>query len=152
MIIDKYTKHSIFSLPLIFYNTFTKIDLKLSDFVNMYTCDLNKPMLNNHIFLVFHNIQKNLLDKLRKHHLYTCNYHFTIEKTDYTAIVFERAYTIYSIVHRIEHGLYYNLLYEDKLKILNFWEANCNSNIHKYLFNENIIKVKPICENITKYT
>ena len=93
-----------------------------------------------------------LLDKLRKHHLYACDYHFTIEKTNYIAIVFEKAYTIYSIVHRIEHGLYYNLLYEDKLKILNFWEADCNSNIHKYLFNENIIKVKPICENITKYT
>ena len=28
MIINKYTKHSIFSLPQIFYDTFTKYDLK----------------------------------------------------------------------------------------------------------------------------
>jgi hypothetical protein len=55
MIINKYTKHSIFSLPQIFYDTFTKYDLKNSEFVNMYTSDMNNPLLSNHIFLVFHN-------------------------------------------------------------------------------------------------
>ena len=57
MIINKYTKHSIFSLPQIFYDTFTKYDLKNSEFVNMYTSDMNNPLLSNHIFLVFHNIK-----------------------------------------------------------------------------------------------
>ena len=57
MIIDKYTKHSIYSLPQIFYETLTKYDLKNNDFVNMYTSDLNHPLLSNHIFLVFHNIK-----------------------------------------------------------------------------------------------
>lgn len=151
MIIDKYTKHTIFSLPLIFYDNLTKLDLKLNDFVNMYTCDVNKPMLNNHIFLVFHNITKELLDTLRKHHLYTCDYYFTIDNVGYTAVVFEKAYTIYSVVSKIDHGLYFNLRYEDKLKILNFWDSPRNGNVHKYLFDELTYKLKPVNESITQY-
>ena len=66
MIINKYTKHSIFSLPQIFYDTFTKYDLKNSEFVNMYTSDMNNPLLSNHIFLVFHNTKTYLIERLKK--------------------------------------------------------------------------------------
>lgn len=117
----------------------------------MYTCDINKPSLSNHIFLVFHNMNIDFLRELRKHYLYTCDYDFVIDYVRYTAIVFEKAYSIFSIINKIEKGLYYNLLYEDKLKIINFWNVTCNSNIHKYLFDEKIVKQKPICENITHY-
>lgn len=151
MLIDKYTKHTIFSLPLIFDNTFVLNDLKLNEFINMYTCVINKPALSNHIFLVFHNISDEFLDKLREHHLYACDYIFTIDKVRYTAIAFEKAFTIFSIVNKIDHGLYNKLLYEDKLRILNFWKVSINSNMHKYLFNEKIVTLKPLSENITEY-
>ena len=151
MLIDKYTKHTIFSLPLIFDNVFVLSDLRANEFINMYTCDVNKPFLSNHIFLVFHNISDEFLSKLREHHLYVCDYLFTIDKIKYISIVFERAFTIYSIVNKIDHGLYYSLFYEDKVRIMNFWKVSVNSNIHKYLFNEKIVKLKPLNESITEY-
>ena len=45
MIVNKYTKHSIFSLPLIFDNIFNKEELKNNEFVNMYIYDINNTLL-----------------------------------------------------------------------------------------------------------
>ena len=149
MIIDKYTKHSIFSLPQIFYETLTKYDLKNNDFVNMYTSDLNHPLLSNHIFLVFHNIKNYLEERLKKHILYYCNYDITMYGIRYSVFVFNRAYSIHRIVNKIDLGLYDRLSYEDKLKILTFWNLPVDSKVHSYLFNPLIKTKKPIGENIT---
>ena len=51
MLIDKYTKHSIFSLPQIFGDILSKRDLDDSEFVNMYMNDVNNPLLSSHVFL-----------------------------------------------------------------------------------------------------
>lgn len=64
MLIDKYTKHSIFSLPQIFGDILSKRDLDDSEFVNMYMNDVNNPLLSSHVFLVFHNIKPYLLNTL----------------------------------------------------------------------------------------
>ena len=63
MLIDKYTKHSIFSLPLIFDDIVDRHELKANGFVNMYVYDLNIPLASNHIFLVFKNLSNELLEK-----------------------------------------------------------------------------------------
>ena len=70
MLIDKYTKHSIFSLPQIFGDILSKRDLDDSEFVNMYMNDVNNPLLSSHVFLVFHNIKPYLLNTLKQHHLF----------------------------------------------------------------------------------
>lgn len=148
MIIDKYTKHSIFSLPQIFYNTFTKYDLKENEFINMYINDMNNPLLSNHIFLVFHNIKKYLIDRLKNHHLYYNNYRITLYGTQYIVFTFNKAYSIHTIVNKINLGLYERLSYNAKMKILTFWNTNIESKVHSYLFNPNMIVQKPINEYI----
>ena len=45
MIIDKYTKHTIFSLPLLF-NSISARELKDNQFINMYVYDKNRPLLD----------------------------------------------------------------------------------------------------------
>lgn len=52
MLIDKYTKHSIFSLPQIFGDILSKRDLDDSEFVNMYMNDVNNPLLSSHVFSI----------------------------------------------------------------------------------------------------
>lgn len=150
MIIDTKTKHTIFSLPLIFGKILTKKELEDSEFVNMYTYDINSPLSSNHIFLVFHNIKHELLEKLRKHLNYHTEYTIVIDKIPYYVICFVRTFTISNIVNYIDRGLYLGLSYADKMKIISFW-YNCgvNSNIHQYLFNPDIKTEKPIGENIT---
>ena len=132
MIINKYTKHSIFSLPQIFYDTFTKYDLKNSEFVNMYTSDMNNPLLSNHIFLVFHNTKA-----------------YLIERINYRVFTFNKAYSIHSIVNKIDLGLYERLGYQAKLQILNFWNISVDSKVHEYLFNPLAKVTKPVGESIS---
>lgn len=150
MLIDRPTKHTIFSLPLIFGDILTQDILKENDFVNMYESDNNNPLLSNHIFLVFHNIKKELLDKLKSHSSYNSNYDIVINKIHYTVISFNRGFSIYSVVSMINRGLYLGLSYDKKIKILNFWDKGkiFNSKLHEYLFNKDILTQKPLCENI----
>ena len=149
MIINKYTKHSIFSLPQIFYDTFTKYDLKNSEFVNMYTSDMNNPLLSNHILLVFHNTKAYLIERLKKHRLYYCDYTLTIDGINYRVFAFNKAYSIHSIVNKIDLGLYERLGYQAKLQILNFWNISVDSKVHEYLFNPLAKVTKPVGESIS---
>lgn len=149
MLIDKYTKHSIFSLPQIFGNILCRRDLIDSEFVNMYMNDINNPLLSSHIFLVFHNIKPYLLSILKHHYLFHSDYTITINKIKYTVLAFNRAYSVHSVIRKIEYGLYKSIGYETKIKILKFWNAKTDSNLHKYLFDENTKTTKPISENIT---
>lgn len=149
MLIDKYTKHSIFSLPQIFGDILSKRDLDDSEFVNMYMNDVNNPLLSSHVFLVFHNIKPYLLNTLKQHHLFHCSYTITMNKIKYTVLAFNKAYCIHVITRKIEYGLYKSLGYETKIKILNFWNAGVNGKLHKYLFDENAKTIKPLSENIT---
>ena len=148
MIINKYTKHSIFSLPQIFYDTFTKYDLKNSEFVNMYTSDMNNPLLSNHIFLVFHNTKTYLIERLKKHRLYYCDYTLTIDRINYRVFAFNKAYSIHSIVNKIDLGLYERLGYQAKLQILNFWHHSVASKGHEDLINPRAQLTKPGGESI----
>lgn len=151
MLIDKFTKHTIFSLPLIFGDILTRDILKENEFVNMYEYDMNHPLLSNHVFLVFHNIKKELLDKLKSHSSYNSDYLMIKDKIKYTVISFNKGFSIYVVISSINKGLYYSLPYEEKIKILSFWnKGNIHlSNIHAYLFNNHIKTEKPLCENIT---
>lgn len=150
MIINKYTKHSIFSLPLIFDHLLSLQELKDSDFVNMFVCDLNHPILSNHIFLVFHNLKDILLDKLKTHELYYSNYTIVIESTKYTVVVFSRGFTIYNTIDKTSKGLYNQFSYENKLRIYSFWVPKTqNLTLHSCLFNAKCKTDPPVCENIT---
>lgn len=151
MIIDKYTKHSVFSLPLIFDNVFTRQELKDNDFINMYTYDVNHTLLSNHIFLVFRCIKKGLLDKLTALNIFHTKYELTIDNVKYVVICFIRTLNINFIIHNIDKGLYFELPYEDKVRILQFWTiTHINKRLLNYLFNPDAICIKPINESITK--
>lgn len=148
MIINKYTKHSIFSLPQIFYDTFTKYDLKVVDYsYHLYTY-LQIHYFSNHIFLVFHNTKAYLIERLKKHRLYYCDYTLTIDRINYRVFAFNKAYSIHSIVNKIDLGLYERLGYQAKLQILNFWNISVDSKVHEYLFNPLAKVTKPVGESI----
>lgn len=149
MIIDKKTKHSIFSLPLIFEDFTNRKELEDNGFINMYTYDVNSPLSSNHIFLVFLNLKEELLNKLKNHISYYNNYSITIDNIDYTVISFKRTFIISHIVNTIDKGLYLHLSYKQKMKILSFWYNYNDTNLHRYLFDFDAKTQKPLSENIT---
>ena len=63
MKLNIFTKHSIFSLPLIFKELNKEILLS-NRFINMYLADINQPLLSNSIFLMFHYPSIELIDTL----------------------------------------------------------------------------------------
>ena len=152
MLIDKYTKHSIFSLPLIFDDIVDRHELKANGFVNMYVYDLNIPLASNHIFLVFKNLSNELLEKFEKHHNYWNDYHSIINGVTYHIVCFQRGFSIGYIVDSTEKGLYYETDYHSKMRIIKFWNSptNLSTSLHSYLFNPNAVRIKPVSENITK--
>lgn len=149
MIVNKYTIHSIFSLPQIFFKTFNKYDLKDNKFINMYINDVNNPLLSNHIFLVFKELKPYLLERFKQHPQYHNNYLVTIDKITYQVVSFLQNYKIHSIVNKINLGLYERLAYTNKIQILMFWNLNADTKVHEWLFNPLAKINKPIKENIT---
>ena len=151
MIVDKYTKHSIFSLPLIFDNIFNKEDLKNNGFVNMYIYDINNSLLSNHFFLAFTYLSNTLLDKLKEFPNYYTNYIVIINNIKYSIVCFTRGFYADFIIKNTEKGLYYENAYESKVRILEFWNPNnrISKSLLSYLFNPNAHRLKPVSENIT---
>lgn len=148
MKLNKFTKHSIFSLPLIFKDLNKKILLS-NRFINMYLSDINQLLLSNHIFLMFHYPSKELVETLKNYKEYVTSYAIVIEKIRYCIFVFERTDLFNFIISNTNKGLYYENSYNNKVQILNFWEVKPNSKIHSYLFDPNCIREKPIDESIT---
>lgn len=151
MLIDKYTKYSVFSLPLIFYGILNKSDLKDNEFVNMYTCDTNKPYLSNHIFLVFHNIKDSSLKRLRSHCNFETDYDILVDSILYKVVCFTRDFPIQNIINFVNKGKYIDFIFCSKMKILRFWDATARDNpkLFQYLFDEEFIPEKPVNEVIT---
>lgn len=151
MIIDKYTKHSIFSLPLIFSNILSKEDLIQSEFVNMYTFDINKLIYSNHIFLVFHNIKIEVLNRLKANKNFVKEYDIVINKIKFKVLCFIRDFPISNIVNFVNNGKYIDFSFESKMKILKFWDISTKNSykLHKYLFDDTAIPEKPKNEIIT---
>lgn len=152
MIIDKFTKHSIFSLPLIFYNLLNQQDLKENEFVNMYTCDINNPIYSNHIFLVFHNIKDSLLNILRRYDKYEADYNIVLNNIHYKVVCFTRDFPIQNILSFVEKGKYIDFSFKNKMLILQFWNAKARKNpkLFEYLFNDELKPERPVNEIITR--
>lgn len=150
MIIDKYTKHSIFSLPILFYNRITAKELKDNQFVNMYVYDRNKPILDC-IFLVFRKLNSELLYKLSNLEGYYNHYMYNIDNVDYHVVSFTKDYYDSYIVESINKGMYYTLGFDEKMKVIKFWlNPKMNEKIFRYLFDEKYKVEKPIKEGIEK--
>lgn len=148
MKLNIFTKHSIFSLPLIFKELNKKILLS-NRFINMYLADINQPLLSNSIFLMFHYPSIELIETLKSYKEYITTYTLVIEEIRYCVFVFKRTDLMNFIINNTNKGLYYENSYNDKIQILNFWEVKPSSKIHSYLFNPDCVKEKPINENIT---
>lgn len=150
MIVDKYTKHTIFSLPLLF-NGISAKELKDNQFINMYVYDKNRPLLDC-IYLVFKNINSSFLNKLSKLNSYYNTIYKSINGTIYTIVAFKQDEFDNYIINSINKAMYYTIGYENKIKIIKFWfNPKMNENIFRYLFDENFIADPPIDECIDLY-
>lgn len=150
MIINKYTKHTIFSLPLLF-NSISAKELKDNQFINMYVYDKNRPLLDC-IYLVFKNISSSFLNKLSKLNNYYNTIYKSINGTIYTIVAFKQDEFDNYIINSINKAMYYTIGYENKIKIIKFWfNPKMNENIFRYLFDENFIADPPIDECIDLY-
>ena len=150
MIIDKYTKHTIFSLPLLF-NSISAKELKDNQFINMYVYDKNRPLLDC-IYLVFKNISSSFLNKLSKLNNYYNTIYKSINGTIYIIVAFKQDEFDNYIINSINKAMYYTIGYENKIKIIKFWfNPRMNENIFRYLFDENFIADPPIDECIDIY-
>lgn len=154
MITDKYTKHTVFVLPLIFPEL-NGSDLKNSSFVNAFAYDLNCNKLGEHIFLAFkidaRNIFTNkILFLLEGNENYNSDYTLTIKKVKYKIVCFNLPESTYlkACIKSIRYGDYQSLLYNTKVSIIKFWNCSIESKVHKFLFDNSQTFTEPICEGI----
>lgn len=148
MILNKYTKNSIFSLPL-YFKQLTAKELKDNEFVNMYVEDLNKP-ITDCVHLVFKAIKPELLNKLKQTKGYHSISFYTINNVDYCVLAFtlQGNHDLLSF-ENIQKGKYHLLSLADKVRIIRFWyNPAINDKIFEYLFDDTSPKDKPINEVI----
>lgn len=148
MELNKYTKHTIFSLPLLFNNRITATELKENQFVNMFVRDKNRPILDC-VYLMFKNLKEDLLNKFYDFVDYYNMIPFNYNGINYQIVAFTKDYFDSYIIDSINKGMYQSLNFCDKMKIIKFWyNPKVNDKLFQYLFDNNCDVEKPNDESI----
>lgn len=135
-----YNSATTYLLPLLF-NDISILGSRFK-FVGIYTTDINRPQLSNHIFLLFESIgnvntYEELSEKMRKNPLF--HSHYTIKTNGVFYDVYSFALGAGAASKEIEHVLNNNAVaisYKNKKNILKYWDKNIQSLEHRYLFDD----------------
>lgn len=106
-------------------------------FINGYYSDINRPWLNSHVFLMYETVSQTPLKIMT---LLESNENFINQSSYRIANAFYNVYTFsISIEHKRDYDLmikgeYSKISYENKIKILLFWNLTVNSILFKGLF------------------
>lgn len=123
MIIGNRTLTTRYILPFIFDSN--KLFNDNYKFINAYVSDINRPYLDNHIFVLFEydTVIYNSIDKCMKDNKYFYdNKLISINNVLYSEYIFVIPNEYKSVVHTIKDG-YYNIITSDsKEKIISFWK------------------------------
>ena len=140
----------MYGLPVIFKEYNPNLFNKMYGFVSMYTKDINKPYLCNHLFLVYRLDPLNIPRFTRIYSLYDTFY------TTYVTIINKEAYQVYAFlipiqyrdtINKICDGYRSSISLETKTMINNFWRFPQKSYDYWDLF-ENITPTEDKLEKI----
>lgn len=127
---------TFFLLPLI-DSTTSFSDYTKAGFINLYTDDINRPYINDKIFLVFNSAKlrsSNLFSQLKSNSLFYNDYSIRVKGEWCAVLVF-----IKPINHKYEISVMQKtpqlITYTTKITILNYWQLDINSLMHKALFD-----------------
>lgn len=114
---EKRTRTAKYLVPLFFDK------IEEPGFINAYTCDINRPWMEDKILLVYdYKIEKSRLESVFKQHEYYFDMYFIrIDEMSYTVYVFNIPHTAIFTLRNIQNGLMSTLDVEDKRKIIQFW-------------------------------
>lgn len=126
-----------FILPLMFDNK----DILFSKygFVNAFLEDINRPWLDNHIFILYKtcSISSSIEDDMKKNKYYYDTYQIVIDNQFYNEYVFIIPPEIKITVDSFKQFSYNVLSAENKMKILKFWNCFDFEHIYKLLHDDN---------------
>ena len=125
-----------FILPLIFDNK----DVLFSKygFINAFLEDVNRPWLDNHIFVLYKtcSIASSIKNDMMKNPYYYDTYQVVIDNQFYDEYVFVVPSEHKNTVNGFKEFSYNILTAEDKIKILKFWDCFDFEHIYKLLNND----------------
>lgn len=126
-----------FILPFIF----EKKDVLFNKygFINAFLEDINKPWLNNHIFILYESssISSSIENDMKKNKYYYDTYQIVIDNHFYDEYVFIIPPEIKITVDSFKQFSYNVLSADKKIKILKFWNCFDFEHIYKLLHNDN---------------
>lgn len=146
---DNTTFTTTFVLPFILKNK--TIITNYYGFINAFVEDINKPWLDNHIFILYKtsSIIPSLEKEFKQNKYYYDTQNIVIDNVFYTKFIFiiPKEYKI--LIKGLKDNKLTNILPSDKLKILKFWNCLDFKNIEKLLeninsFDNNSIKIPEI--------
>lgn len=142
---NKLTKTTVFVLPLLGLNLNREgLLINVSDKSNKYTHNFINAYLDylkSQVSLVYRDVGNNkrfksLIEYLETLPNYVCRYSKIINGVPHSVIVFNYPKYVRSDIDCFRHGYYTRIPYEDKLKILQFWNCKIGSKLHLYLLDE----------------
>jgi hypothetical protein len=126
-----------FILPFIF----EKKDILFNKygFVNAFLEDINKPWLDNHIFILYEtcSISSSIEDNMKKNPYYYDTKQIVIDNKYYDEYIFVIPPEIKTIVDAFKQFSYNVLTAENKIKILKFWNCFDFEHVYKLLHDDN---------------
>ena len=140
----KLNKTMVFLTPMIaegrksdFFFSKTKSFSESPFFINAYHTDINKPWLNNHIFLVYKmTLTRDFIlleQQLRKIPNWVSDYSYIQGSIDLIVHVFKVPEEHSANLEYFKQGLYSKLDNNFKIEILRFWNVSFDSKLCSYL-------------------
>jgi len=116
-------------------------EVKMSDikgnFVNGYYADINKPWLDNHVFLLFETSKNPTFDmkELEENENFTTKYPLKIRDKFYMVYAFEIPFDNRFDYEEIMTGNYNRMHSDAKAQIIKFWLASPDTQLFKNLYD-----------------
>lgn len=132
-------------VPLLFMNT--EFDKYISDkygFMNAYSRDINKPQLENHVFLLFKNPKSavdymELWNTLPKHPNFYGRSNYKLKGVFYDVYIFTIGCGKFKFDETyLFRGRQTEMSWNTRVKILNYWGYNLTSEECRFLFDQTV--------------
>lgn len=142
---DTRTWTTKFILPLLFPSNLRVLDKTQCKFVNAYLTDINKPYLDDHVFLVYESNISPAFDELKEelllHPNYYCHYSYKRDNVFYKVFAFTRDQGKNTDMNLMIKGFFSKVNYQTKIRLLLDNDCNLRSPEHKLLFGEDSLKL-----------
>lgn len=128
---------TMFLLPLILDSK--DILFKYYGFINAFIEDINRPWLDNHIFILYKvsSVSNTIQEEFKKNKWYYDTKNIIIDGEYYEEYIFVVKPELKEIVNNFKNYSYNILTTDDKIKILKFWNCFDFDHIYSLLSEDN---------------